>query len=242
MATFRDEAVVLRTYQLGEADRIISLFTRTHGKVRAVAKGVRRTSSKFGARLEPFSHIDVQLAEGRGSLDVVTQVETLHAGLLGMDYDRFTAAEVLVEAADRLVAEDRVPSLGQYRLLLGALLALADPGRSAAAIVDSYLLRSLAAAGWAVTLGECSGCGVVGESSLWFSPQGGGTVCARCRPPSSARVDEEALRHLGALMSGDWDTVGATTAPTVNRCHGLVTAYATWHLDRALRSLPFLQR
>lgn len=242
MATFRDEAVVLRTYQLGEADRIISLFTRQHGKVRAVAKGVRRTSSKFGARLEPFSHIDVQLAEGRGSLDIVTQVETLHAGLLGTDYDRFTAAEVLVEAADRLVAEDRTPALPQYRLLLGALLALADPARPAAAIVDSYLLRSLAVAGWAVTLGDCSGCGVAGESALWFSPQGGGTVCARCRPPSSVRVDDDALSHLGALMSGDWDTVAASTTPTVNRCHGLVTAFATWHLDRALRSLPFLQR
>lgn len=242
MATYRDEAVVLRTYQLGEADRIINLFTRQHGKVRAVAKGVRRTSSKFGARLEPFSHIDVQLAQGRGSLDVVTQVETLHAGLLGSDYDRFTAAEVLVEAADRLVSEEGAPALPQYRLLLGALLALAAPERSAAAIVDSYLLRSLAVAGWAVTLGECSSCGVVGESSLWFSPQGGGTVCARCRPPSSARVDDEALRHLGALLSGDWDVVSASSTPTVNRCHGLVTAYATWHLDRALRSLPFLQR
>lgn len=242
MATYRDEAVVLRTYQLGEADRIISLFTRQHGKVRAVAKGVRRTSSKFGARLEPFSHIDVQLAEGRGSLDVVTQVETLHAGLLGIDYDRFTAAEVLVEAADRLVTEDRTPALPQYRLLLGALLALGDPERPAAAIVDSYLLRSLAVAGWAVTLGECSGCGVVGETSLWFSPQGGGTVCARCRPPSSVRVDDEALRHLGALLSGDWVVVGESGSPTVNRCHGLVTAFATWHLDRALRSLPFLQR
>ncbi|RMB60304.1 DNA repair protein RecO [Tessaracoccus antarcticus] len=242
MATYRDEAVVLRTYQLGEADRIINLFTRQHGKVRAVAKGVRRTSSKFGARLEPFSHIDVQLAQGRGSLDVVTQVETLHAGLLGGDYDRFTAAEVLVEAADRLVSEDGAPALPQYRLLLGALLALADPQRSAAGIVDSYLLRSLAVAGWAVTLGECSNCGVVGEDSLWFSPQGGGTVCARCRPPSSARVDGEALEHLGALLAGDWDVVSATSQPTVNRCHGLVTAYATWHLDRALRSLPFLQR
>lgn len=242
MATFRDEAVVLRTYQLGEADRIISLFTRKHGKLRAVAKGVRRTSSRFGARLEPFSHIDVQLAEGRGSLDVVTQVETLHAGLLGGDYDRFTAAEVLVEAADRLVAEDRAPALPQYRLLLGALLALADPGRPAAAIVDSYLLRSLAVAGWAVTLSGCSNCGVTDASAVWFSPQGGGTVCALCRPPSSARVDDDALRHLAALMAGDWDAVAASTSATVNRCHGLVTAFATWHLDRALRSLPFLQR
>ena len=73
---YRDEAVVLRTYRLGEADRIIVLLTRAHGQVRAVAKGVRRTSSRFGARLEPFSMIDVQLHAGR-SLDTVTQVETI---------------------------------------------------------------------------------------------------------------------------------------------------------------------
>ena len=73
---YRDEAIVLRTQKLGEADRIITLLTRSHGRVRAVAKGVRRTTSRFGSRLEPFSHVDVQLAEGR-SLDVVTQAETL---------------------------------------------------------------------------------------------------------------------------------------------------------------------
>ncbi|MGM3135824.1 DNA repair protein RecO, partial [Bacillus cereus group sp. Bc238] len=76
--TYRDEAVVLRTQQLGEADRIITALTRHNGKVRAVARGVRRSSSRFGARLEPFSHVDVQFAVGRGSLDVVTQVESLH--------------------------------------------------------------------------------------------------------------------------------------------------------------------
>ena len=95
--TYRDQAVVLRTHQLGEADRIVTFLTRAHGKVRAVAKGVRRTSSKFGGRLEPFQHIDIQFAQGRGSLEVVTQVEALHASRIGRDYGRFTAAQVLVE-------------------------------------------------------------------------------------------------------------------------------------------------
>ncbi|MCC2592701.1 DNA repair protein RecO [Tessaracoccus sp. OS52] len=241
MATYRDEAVVLRTYQLGEADRIICLLTRSHGKVRAVAKGVRRTSSKFGSRLEPFSHIDVQFAEGRGSLEVVTQAETLHPSLLGSDYDRFTAGQVLVEAAERLVAEDGVPSLPQYRLLLGAVLAMGKPEMSPAAVVDSYLLRSLAIAGWAVVLESCSSCGITQDVG-WFNPQGGGMVCVRCRPPSSARVDAETLRHLTALLTGDWATVGAADPSVVRRCHGLVVAFANWHLDRALRSIPFLER
>ena len=75
---YRDEAIVLRTHKLGEADRIITLLTRQHGRVRAVAKGVRRTTSRFGSRLEPFTHVDLQLAEGR-NLDVITQAETIDA-------------------------------------------------------------------------------------------------------------------------------------------------------------------
>lgn len=241
MATYRDEAVVLRTYQLGEADRIICLLTRNNGKVRAVAKGVRRTSSKFGSRLEPFSHIDVQFAQGRGSLEIVTQAETLHASELGLDYDRFTAGQVLVETAERLVSEDGIPALSQYRLLLGAILALQRGEIAASDIVDSYLLRALAVDGWAVVLENCSACGAV-EEEAWFNPQGGGAVCVRCKPPAAARLDEPTRIHMSALLSGDWETVCSTEAPVVRRSHGLVAAFATWHLERGLRSLPFLQR
>ncbi len=241
MPTYRDEAVVLRTHQLGEADRIVSLMTRQHGKVRAVAKGIRRTSSKFGSRLEPFSHVDIQFAEGRGSLEVVTQVETLHPGLMGEDYRLFTAAEVIVEAAERVVSEDGAPALPQYRLLLGALLALRSPGRDPLDVVDSYLLRCLATAGWAVTLDACVSCGVV-DGPGWFSVQGGGAVCPRCKPASAVRLEPEVGRHLAALVSGDWPTVAAGGGDVGRRAHGIVVAYAAWHMDRGLRSLAFLER
>ena len=147
--------MVLRTHKLGEADRIITLLSRSHGKVRAVARGVRRTSSKFGGRLEPFSHVDVQFANGR-SLDVVTQVETLHAydGPLRLDYGAFTAGQAMLEAADRLVAEEREPALRQYRLLLGALRTLGEGTpvgpRPATMVLDSYLLRALSIAAWSI--------------------------------------------------------------------------------------------
>lgn len=238
MPTYRDQAIVLRTWNLGEADRIISLFTRSGGKVRAVARGVRKTSSKFGSRLEPYSHIDVQLAEGRGSLDVVTQVEMLHAPLLGLDYHRFTAAEVLVEAAEVLVPEDRTPANAQYRLLLGALVALSKPEMPLLGIVGSYLLRALSIDGHAVVLSHCAGCDA--ESVRWFSPQRGGMVCAHCRPPSSAMVDEAAVAHLTALLVGDWDTVRETPGALIRNTHGLIVAYVSWHLERRLRSLSFL--
>lgn len=239
MPTYRDDAIVLRTWTLGEADRIISLFTQDRGKVRAVARGVRRTSSKFGSRLEPFSHVDVQLAEGRGQLDVVTQAEIRHAPLLGLDYQRFTAAEVLVEAAERLVPEDRTPAKGQYRLLLGAMVALSKPDMPMLGVVDSYLLRALAIDGQAVVLAACVECGT--PEVGWFSPQRGGAVCASCRPPSSPTLDEDVRAHLTGLFVGDWETVRASSGGTVRRGHGLVVAYATWHLDRALRSLDYLR-
>ncbi|MHA6512030.1 DNA repair protein RecO [Tessaracoccus sp. Z1128] len=240
MPTYRDQAVVLRTHQLGEADRIITLLTRSHGKVRAVAKGVRKTSSKFGGRLEPFQHIDIQFAEGRGSLEVVTQAEALHVSRLAGDYSRFTAAEVLVEAADRLVAEEHSPALQQYRLLLGALLALEAGELPAPLVVDSYLLRALAVAGYAVSTTQCAGCG--STDTRWFSPVGGGAVCTPCRPPGAAQLDAPSSSHLGALLSGEWPAALATDLVTAKRVDAMVVTYATWHLDHALRSLPFFER
>jgi len=106
MRLYRDRAVVLRQHKLGEADRIITLLTRDHGLVRAVAKGVRRTRSKFGARLEPFAHIDVQLHPGR-NLDIVTQVVSLDAFATDIvsDYGRYTSACAMLETAERLAGE-----------------------------------------------------------------------------------------------------------------------------------------
>ena len=125
MPLYRDEAVVLRTHKLGEADRIITLLTRQHGRVRAVAKGVRRTTSRWGSRLEPFTHVDLQLAEGR-NLDVVTQAESLDpfAGRLGEDYDRYTAGTVMLETAERLVTEEKQPAVQQLLLVVGGLRAM----------------------------------------------------------------------------------------------------------------------
>ena len=117
MPTYRDEGVVLRTHKLGEADRIVTLLTNGHGKVRAVAKGVRRTSSKFGARLEPFMVADIQFYEGR-SLDTIQQAETIasYGADIVDDYPRFTAASVMVETADKVTELEGSPQ--QYLLLV----------------------------------------------------------------------------------------------------------------------------
>ena len=117
MPLYQDEGVVLRTAKLGEADRILTLLTRDHGKVRAVAKGVRRTKSRFGGRLEPFMRVALLIAEGR-SLDVVSQAESIaaYAGPICADFQAYTAANVICETADKLVATEKEPAVAQYRL------------------------------------------------------------------------------------------------------------------------------
>ena len=147
MSLYRDSGVVLRTHKLGEADRIITLLTRERGLVRAVAKGVRKTSSRFGGRLEPFMHVDLQLAEGR-SLDIITQVETLNpfARDLGSSYPAYTAGTAMLETAERLV-EDGEPAIQQVQLLVGALKALVGGRSTPSLILDSYQLRAASNSG-----------------------------------------------------------------------------------------------
>lgn len=242
MPLYRDEAIVLRTHKLGEADRIITLLTRHHGRVRAVAKGVRRTTSRFGSRLEPFTHVDLQLAEGR-NLDTVTQAETLtlfHAGL-GLDYDRYTAGTVMLETAERLVSEEKEPSLQQFLLLVGGLRVLASGERGPSQVLDSYLLRSLAVAGYAPSFLHCARCGLEGEHR-WFNHAMGGVLCATCRVPGSASPAAETLRLMGALLAGDWPVVEAAEPRQLKEASGLVASYLAWHLERGLRSLAYVER
>ena len=242
MPLYRDEAVVLRTHKLGEADRIITLLTRNHGRVRAVAKGVRRTSSRWGSRLEPFTHVDLQLAEGR-NLDTITQAETLtpfSAGL-GLHYDRYTAGTVMLETAERLVTEEKEPSLQQFLLLVGGLRAMVSGERGPNQVLDSYLLRSLAVAGYAPSFEHCARCGLEGPHR-WFNPAAGGVLCTTCRVPGSANPAPETVAVLGALLAGDWPAVGSADARHLREASGLVAAFLAWHLERALRSLAYVER
>ncbi len=241
LRTYRDEAVVLRTHKLGEADRIITLLTRDNGQVRAVAKGVRRTTSKLGARVEPFSIIDVLLHRGR-SLDIITQVETItsHSRALAEDYDLYTPGTVMVETAERLTREAEEGSHAQYLLLVGALNALARRRHAPMLVLDSYLLRALAIAGWAPSCFDCAVCGASGPHANFSIPEGG-AVCEDCRPAGSAAPSSDAMRLLGDLLSGDWTEAEATDRYCRVEVVGLVSAYTQWHLERRLRSLQVLE-
>ena len=237
---------MLRTHKLAEADRIVTLLTREHGRVRAVAKGVRRTTSRFGSRLEPFTHVDLMLAEGR-SLDTVTQAETLSsfATTLGNDYERYTAGTVMLETAERLASEEKQPSVQQFLLLVGGLRAMAAGEHRPTQVLDSYLLRSLSVAGYAPSFEHCAHCGALppGEGPhRWFNPSMGGVLCTTCRVPGSASPAAETITLLGALLAGDWPVVEAATSRQLTEASGLVSAYLQWHLERGLRSLAHVER
>ena len=242
MPTYRDEGIVLRTQKLGEADRIITLLTRRNGRIRAVARGVRKTSSRIGARLEPFNHVDVQFYEGR-SLDNVTQVETIDpiGGKLSDDYAKWTAGTAMLETAERLTAEEREPSVQQYALLVSGLRSMAAGEHEPTLILDSYLLRSLAVAGWSPSFDECARCGEPGPHRA-FNVQAGGMVCGTCRPPGSAAPSPMAVALLGALLSGDWEEADASAERERKEASGLVAAFLQWHIERGLRSLPLVDR
>ena len=233
---------MLRTHKLAEADRIVTLLTREHGRVRAVAKGVRRTSSRFGSRLEPFTHVDLMLAEGR-SLDTVTQAETLSSfsSILGNDYERYTAGTVMLETAERLASEEKEPSVQQFLLLVGGLRAMAAGDHRPGQILDSYLLRAMSVAGYAPSFEHCAHCGLEGPHR-WFNPSMGGVLCATCRVPGSASPAAETVTVLGALLAGDWPVVEAAAPRHLTEASGLVAAYLQWHLERGLKSLAHLER
>ena len=217
MPLYRDEGVVLRTAKLGEADRIVTLLTRNHGKIRAVAKGVRRVKSRFGGRLEPFMRVDVLIATGR-TLDVVSQAESIsaYAAPICADYGAYGIANVMVETADKLVSAEGERAVAQYRLLVGGLNALARHAHPATAIGESYVLRALALAGWTPRLHSCVVCG----RHVAVSPVAGEVV------------------QLSAAVDGDWGVLDG--APPDARVLRFVEDWGEYYLERPIRSLRLL--
>ena len=236
---YRDQAVVLRTQKLGEADRIVTMLAKRHGKVRAVAKGVRRTKSRWGGRLEPFVHVDVQNYQGR-ELDVVTQAEIVDPfDAMMNDYERYTAGTAILEAVDRLT-EEREPSLRLYLLLVGALRSLDAGEHTPPLVLDAFLLRALSISGYEPALDACARCGAEGPHR-WFAFETG-VVCSNCRPDRVVAPSAAVVAHLAALLGGDWDAADVADLRTRSDASGLVAKFVEYHLDRRLRSLAMVER
>ena len=238
MALYRDHAVVLRSWKLGEADRIISMLTRDHGKVRGVAKGVRRTKSKFGARLEPLSHVAVQLYRGRGDLDTITQVSIITAFRnLRNDLDRVLAAGTMIEVVDAVVQEDE-PSQRMFLLLQRGLTVL-DHGPAHPDLVTSFLLKAAAIIGVAPSLESCAGCGVSGPLRR-FSFSAGGSLCEGCRTPGSYNLREGLVPYMAVVAAADLHLLPEADESMSREALGVTKRFFEYHLERQLDTLAVM--
>ena len=245
MLPYRDDGIVLRTQKLGEADRIITILGRTTGRVRAVAKGVRRTKSRFGARLEPFTHVDLMLHPGR-SLDVITQAEVIrpYGEPLAADYPRYTAGVAMLETAERFTPVEKEPALRQLLLLVGGLRSLGEAEHDSRLVLDAFLLRSLAVAGYAPALEECARCGASASAQARPGASAPGTVARGQRarrpgPPRGQRAGGEVRLPAFAVAAGGMVCASCrppgSAAPAAGTV-GLMAALLQGDWDRADRS------
>ena len=243
MPPYKEQGIVLRSVKLGEADKIVTILTQGSGKVRAVAKGIRKTTSRFGARLEPFTHVNLMLYRGRGALDTVTQAEIVAPHLhIREDLARFAAAETMVEAVDK-VAEEHERNTRLVVLLLGGLRAVDAGPADPSAVAESFLLKLLSLSGFHPSLTVCAVCGGP-EVRLWSGGLGG-AVCAQDADAGANAVSPEALGLLQRLASVDLATAGVEVGigdGARREARGLLVGFIEYHLERRMRSVPMLVR
>jgi len=240
---YRDRGIVLRSIKLGEADRIVTFLTEARGKVRAVAKGVRRPKSRFGARLEPTSHLVLQLYEGR-NLDVVTQAETIDANrALREEYSAFTQAIAMLEAVDH-VAQERQANIPLYRMLAAALRTLAT--EPAPAVAAGFFWKLLSLEGVSPVLDGCARCDQPiepGGGAAAFDVAEGGVLCPGCAGPGASPVHPDALALVVRMLGGGLRGVLAEPpGPALWEAESLALRALEHHLERRLRSTPMLSR
>lgn len=237
MSLYRDAGVVLRTHKLGEADRIVTFLTRDHGKVRAVAKGVRKTRSRFGGRLEPPTHAELMFYQGR-ELDVVTQVDTIDAfASVRDDLDCLGRAVAMLEAVDQ-VALEREANPELFRMLVRALRTLTS--RDAPLLVPAFFFKLLALEGYRPMVEACTVCGEESGLVAW-AVQDGGLRCRSHREGSAVSPRAVALVQLilGGRLTVALDEPASAATSEVDH---LAVRVLEHHLERRLRSVSALHR
>ena len=238
---YRDQAVVLRTYRLGEADRIVVLVGRDHGKIRGVAKGVRRTRSRFGSRLEPASHVNIGLWRGRGELDTITGADSVgdieQFAALREDLGLLGRAMAMLEAVERLALE-RTSNPELYDRLLRGLRSLRT--HPSALSVGAFLWRLAQLEGVAPSVEDCVHCGR-SDALVALDVAHGGLTCGPCRPGTATAVDDETTTILREVLGG---RLGAALARPASAATDTVERLAVTvleqHIERRLRVPPLL--
>lgn len=238
MSLYRDKAIVLRTYDFKEADRIIVMMTEEHGKVRAVANGVRKMSSRFGARLEPLSHIDVLLSKGK-DLDTVSQVELVTSARgLYTDLDRLTRGLAMLEAVDQLGMEGE-PTQHLYKMLVGALQWLSE--NDSTLVLAAFYFKLLVVEGVGAHVEKCVGCGAPGEQIVAFDIFRGGGQCQSCR--SGASISGAAIKIIQNIVGGQLNlALSLPESAATREVSDLATKCMEHHLERRLKSVAVFER
>ena len=244
--SFRVEAVVLRHIDYGEADRILSLYTRQLGKTRALVKGARKVTSRKAGHLEPFTHVKLELARGRDLL-LVTQADTVEAYLpLGEDLVLMGHASYVIELIDRFTYDDETENPTIFRLLTDTLARLAsktDPWLA----IRYYEMRLLDYLGFRPQLFECVNCGreILAEDQF-YSFSAGGVICPNCGQglPNLTRISVEALKYLRHFQRSSYaEASRARPSPEVQaEAENLMQGYFTYLLERELNTPGFIKR
>ncbi len=235
MSHLSEEAIVLRTYPFAEADRIVVLLTKNSGKVRAIAKGIRRPKSKFGGRLELGSRVHLVVWRGRSDLGVISQVQLLDGySVIRSDLDRITSTMAVLEVADQLIQDDHEDQ-ALFSMVGNVLSTLNDPLMNVELIAPAFFLKALVADGAGPVVDQCVSCGA-NEPLVAFAAREGGMLCATCR--RGRPVSPQALTLLRRILTGGLRGVllepsnsAATEVAT------LATEAIEQHLDRRLKTL-----
>lgn len=210
MKELHDDAVVLRTYKSGESDRMVVLWTREHGKVRVLAKGIRKTTSRLGGTLEVLAYVRIHLVQTRGDLYIARQVQHRERlGTLRASYDRINAGYAVVEVVDAIPSDD-VADEGIFELLARVLATLDNELFDPSLVPASFYFKLLAHDGSEPVVDRCVNCGSEGPL-VFFDAQVGGTLCGACR--SGHPLSGEALALIRRILRGDLANVLREAAP-----------------------------
>lgn len=251
--SFTDEALIIRTHDFGEADMVIVAFTRHHGMVRAVARGARSLTSRFGSHLQQLMLLNIQFHQGK-TLATVTQVSAVHSfhKALLAHWQGYTTACTVLEMCERLAGAEGLADEPLFALALTTLRRLeavstrADLGVDETVVLDAFLLQAMAIAGWEMQLYDCSQCGTTGPHRAYHSAAGG-VVCTNCRPAGSLTPPVEVLRSLWWLSHDRLQRYAeALEEPRFSQVRRqvslLVEAYVNWHIEHKLTALSFVDR
>ena len=245
MPTYQADAVVLRRVDYGEADRILTLLTREHGKLSAIAKGSRRAKARAANGLDLFARSQMMLAKGH-NLDVVAQAERRgDVRHISGDLHRTAYACLVAEVADK-VLEERHPVDDVFQLVVTTIERLNAPQRSPRAESAWFLMRILDVLGYQPQLFDCAGCNrPLPEAATWFSPLLGGVLCRRCgsQEQGGSPISLNGLKVLRVLAAADaalFDRLRLST-DVLSEVEDALEAQLEYHLDRRLKSLEFIR-